>query len=54
MTTNNTPPPHAPPTNGAAQVQGQQNQGNKNDRGYIPSKEHITAMIQPVPKSNKE
>jgi hypothetical protein len=26
----------------------------KNDRGYIPSKGHITAMIQPVPKSNKE
>jgi hypothetical protein len=23
-------------------------------KGYIPSKGHITAMIQPVPKSNKE
>jgi hypothetical protein len=29
------------------------NQGNKNDGGHIPSKGHITVMIQPVPKSNK-
>jgi hypothetical protein len=48
------PLPHPPPSNGAAQVQGQQNQGNQNDGGYIPSKGHITAMIHPMPKSNKE
>jgi hypothetical protein len=52
--TNNAPPPHAQPANGAAQAQGQQNQGNQNDGGYIPSKGHIAAMIQPMPKSNKE
>jgi hypothetical protein len=40
--------------NGAAQGQNQPNQGNDNDGGYIPSKGHITTMIQPVPKSNKE
>jgi hypothetical protein len=40
--------------NEAAQGQGQSSQGNENDGGYIPSKGHITAMIQPVPKSNKE
>jgi hypothetical protein len=51
---NNTPPPNQPPANGAAQIQGQQNQGNQNNGGYIPSKGHIAAMIQPVPKSNKE
>jgi hypothetical protein len=36
------------------QGQNQPNQGNDNDGGYIPSKGHITAMIQPIPKSNKE
>jgi hypothetical protein len=51
---NNAPPPDQPPTNGATQVQGQPNQGNQNDGGYIPSKGHIAAMIQPMPKSNKE
>jgi hypothetical protein len=51
---NNAPLPSPLPTNGAAQVQGQQNQGNQNDGGYIPSKGHIAAMIQPVLKSNKE
>jgi hypothetical protein len=30
------------------------NQQATNDGGYIPSKGHITAMIQPVPKSQKE
>jgi hypothetical protein len=40
--------------NGVPQGQDQQNQGHDNDRGYVPSKGHITAMIQPVPKSNKE
>jgi hypothetical protein len=40
--------------NGAPQDQDQPNQGHDNDGGYVPSKGHITAMIQPVPKSNKE
>jgi hypothetical protein len=40
--------------NGATQGQIQPNQGNDNDGGYIPSKGHIAAMIQPVPKLNKE
>jgi hypothetical protein len=50
---NNTPPPNQPPVNGAAQTQGQQNQSNQNNGGYVPSKGHIAAMIQPVPKSNE-
>jgi hypothetical protein len=52
--TNNAPPTSQQATNEAAQGQSQPNQGNDNDRGYIPSKGHITAMIQPVPKSHKE
>jgi hypothetical protein len=40
--------------NGVPQGQDQPNQGRNNDEGYVPSKGHITAMIQPVPKSNKE
>jgi hypothetical protein len=40
--------------NGAPQNQEQPNQGHDNDEGYVPSKGHITTMIQPVPKSNKE
>jgi hypothetical protein len=36
------------------QGQDQPNQGHDNDGGYVPSKGHITAMIQPVPKLNKE
>jgi hypothetical protein len=40
--------------NGVPQGQDQPNQGRDDDRGYVPSKGHITAMIQPVPKSNKE
>jgi hypothetical protein len=36
------------------QGQRQPNQGNNNDGGYIPSKGHMTAMIQPVPNSHKE
>jgi hypothetical protein len=40
--------------NGAPKGQDQSNQGRDNDEGYIPSKGHIAAMIQPVPKSNKE
>jgi hypothetical protein len=40
--------------NGVPQGQDQLNQGRNDDGGYVPSKGHITAMIQPVPKSNKE
>jgi hypothetical protein len=40
--------------NGTSQGQNQPSQGNDNDGGYIPSKGHITTIIQPVPKSNKE
>jgi hypothetical protein len=40
--------------NGTSHGQNQPSQGNDNDGGYIPSKGHITAMIQPVPTSNKE
>jgi hypothetical protein len=50
--TNNTPPANQQPINGA--TQGQPSKRNENDGGYIPSKGHISEMIQPVPKSNKE
>jgi hypothetical protein len=40
--------------NGAPQGQEQPNQGRDDDGGYVPSKGHITTMIQPVPKSKKE
>jgi hypothetical protein len=40
--------------NGTSQGQDQPNRGHDNDGGYVPSKGHIIAMIQPVPKSNKE
>jgi hypothetical protein len=49
---NNMPPANQQHTNGATQGQGQPNQGNENNGGYIPSKGHIAAMIQPVPKSS--
>jgi hypothetical protein len=39
---------------GALKGQDQPNQGRDDDEGYVLSKGHITAMIQPVPKSNKE
>jgi hypothetical protein len=39
---------------GAPKNQDQPNQGRDDDDGYVPSKGHITAMIQPVPRSNKE
>jgi hypothetical protein len=45
----NVPHSNQPPANGTPQTQGQPNQGNQNDGGYIPSKGHIAAMIQPVP-----
>jgi hypothetical protein len=52
--TNNAPPSTQQANNGASQGQNQPSQGNDNEGGYIPSKGHITTMIQPVPKSNKE
>jgi hypothetical protein len=51
---NNNPLANQQGNNGATQGQDQQNKGHDNDEGYIPSKGHITSMIQPVPKSNKE
>jgi hypothetical protein len=52
--TNNAPTKDQQVNNGASQGQEQPNQGHDNDGGYVPSKGHITTMIQPVPKSNKE
>jgi hypothetical protein len=52
--TNNAPPSTQQTNNGASQGQNQPSQGNNNEGGYISSKGHITTMIQPVPKSNKE
>jgi hypothetical protein len=39
---------------GAPKGQDKSNQGRDDDEGYVLSKGHITAMIKPVPKSNKE
>jgi hypothetical protein len=39
---------------GAPKNQDQPNQGCNDDDGYVPSKGNITAMIQPVPKTNKD
>jgi hypothetical protein len=50
----NNPPAKQQGNNGAPQGQDQQNQGHDDDEAYVPSKGHITAMIQHVPKSNKE
>jgi hypothetical protein len=50
----NKPPTNLQGNNGAPQGQDQQNQGHDDDEGYVLSKGHITAMIQPMPKSNKE
>jgi hypothetical protein len=52
--TSNAPTTTQQANNGASQGQNQPSQGHNNDGGYISSKGHITAMIQPVPKSNKE
>jgi hypothetical protein len=52
--TNNAPTMTQQGNNGASQCQNQPNPGHDNEGGYIPSKGHIAAMIQPVPKSNKE
>jgi hypothetical protein len=51
---NNKPPTSQQGNNGATQGQDQPSQGRDDDGGYVPSKGHITAMIQPMPKSNKE
>jgi hypothetical protein len=51
---NNAPTTTQQANNGASQGQNQPNQGHDNDGGYVRSKGHIKAMIQPVPKSNKE
>jgi hypothetical protein len=40
--------------NGIPKGQDQSNQGCDDEEGYVPSKGHITTMIQPVPKLNKE
>jgi hypothetical protein len=50
----NNPPTNQQGSNGAPQGQDQQNKGHDDDDGYVPSKGHITAMIQLVPKSSKE
>jgi hypothetical protein len=52
--TNNTPSSNQQANNGVAQGRNQPNQRNDNEGGYILSKGHITTMIQPIPKSNKE
>jgi hypothetical protein len=51
---NNAPTTTQQANNGDCQGQNQPNQGHDNDRGYVPSKGHITTMIQLVPKLNKE
>jgi hypothetical protein len=50
----NKPPTNQQGTNGAPQGQDQPNQGHDDDEGYVASKGHITAMIQPMPKWNKK
>jgi hypothetical protein len=52
--TNNAPPTNQQVANGAAQGQSQPNQGKNNDGGYIPSKGHISAIIQPILESHKK
>jgi hypothetical protein len=39
--------------NGIPKGQDHSNQGRDDEEGYVPSKGHITAMIQPVPKRRK-
>jgi hypothetical protein len=50
----NSAPANQQGNNVVPQGQDQPNQGRDDDGGYVPSKGHIAAMIQPVPKSNKE
>jgi hypothetical protein len=42
------------PNHGETATQGQFNTGSQSNGGYAQSKNHIAAMIQPVPKSKKE
>jgi hypothetical protein len=51
---NNMPSANQQPASEAPQGQGQPSKSNENDGVYIPSKGHIAAMIQLVPKSNKD
>jgi hypothetical protein len=50
----NKPPTNQQGNNGAPQGQDQPNQGHDDDEGYVSSKGHITSMVQPAPKLNKE
>jgi hypothetical protein len=50
---NNAPATAQQANNGASQGQNQPSQGHDNDGGYVPSKGHITTMIQPVPRVKK-
>jgi hypothetical protein len=45
-----TPPPPPLPNHGDTTTQGQVNTGSQSNGGYVQSKGHIAAMIQPVPK----
>jgi hypothetical protein len=47
-------PPPSLPNPGETATQGQFNTGSQSNEGYTQSKNHIAAMIQPVPKSKKE
>jgi hypothetical protein len=51
---NNKNPTSQQGNNEVPQGQDQPSQGRDDDGGYVPSKGHITTMIQPVPKWNKE
>jgi hypothetical protein len=51
---NNTPSANQQPTNETPQGQGQPDKSNENDGSYIPYKGYIAAMIEPVPKFNKD
>jgi hypothetical protein len=48
------PPPPPLPNPGETATQGQFNTGSQSNEGYTQPKNHIAAMIQPVPKSKKE
>jgi hypothetical protein len=43
------PPPPSLPSYGDTATQGQPKSGSQSNGGYIQSKDHIAAMIQPVP-----
>jgi hypothetical protein len=48
------PPPPPLPNHGETATQGKFNMSSQSNGGYNHSKNHIVAMIQPVPKSKKE